>query len=441
MDDLDLPRQSSKHGFDRRHVVTDIIFTLASDLLGSIMTAAGTDAYEKLRDLVLRRLGSFRERSKLEQSLDSTRNRLQQSTKNYSAEFDNWTKELTEIIAAHPAADRAMRSLRQEIINLNVAVNQTQTQHVNITISGQSDAGINGDNQEDEPKDEGADEQSQTSTKAFIAMVAIVVVFIFIVSQCGSDGSTSHADLFPKKIGHWPAGATAEAVLAPVARRLAACAEEPLLSPVNCPQSQPGSDDSSVSGVHWSLDGDATDGARVVYVDRQFQVAGNAVMSVEFTDSDGAEFHTDLVHYRAWVDWNSGRPTLTSIIPFEGATPPSIVKHEPHVEWAGLQGAVLAAFRKCASAKIAPLPPACPTPEGSDISGSHAHWQLDNNPVLNAQEHFNKHWGYMDITGTYSMSATYSVFLLGKQRGIESGNYDAIVTIDGSRIHVLQIMG
>jgi hypothetical protein len=39
------------------------------------------------------------------------------------------------------------------------------------------------------------------------------------------------------------------------------------------------------------------------------------------------------------------------------------------------------------------------------------------------------------------MSASYSVFLLGRQQGIEAGNYDAIVTLNGTQISVLQIIG
>jgi hypothetical protein len=129
--------------------------------------------------------------------------------------------------------------------------------------------------------------------------------------------------------------------------------------------------------VRWTLDGNAADGAVIAYTDKQFEVAGNAIMSVSFSDSAGVEFDIHLIHYRAWVDWNSGSPNLISIIPFEGGTPPRINKQQPSLDWSSIQSAVLSEFKQCALSSAAPLPPQCPTTSDSDIDGSHAQWQLD----------------------------------------------------------------
>lgn len=302
--------------------------------------------------------------------------------------------------------------------------------------TGESDGGDVENGEYDESS------SSTTGIPGFAIVIALVVIAVIIASNLFGSGGKSNADqgdTFPiHNSARWPAGATRTAILAPIAERLATCAQEPLLSPVNCPQSQSAS---GALNVRWTLDGNSTDGARIVYVDKQFEMAGNFVMSVRFMDDGGGdELGIDMVHYQAWVDWNSGSPILTSIIPFEGGAPPSTTKHVPRIGLADLQMAVLAAFRKCVSSNMAPLPPQCPTTSDSEIAGSHARWQLDNNPVLNAQEAFNKHWGFFEVSGTFSMSAKYSVFLLGQQQGIENGNYDAFVTLNGSNLYVVQIV-
>ena len=38
------------------------------------------------------------------------------------------------------------------------------------------------------------------------------------------------------------------------------------------------------------------------------------------------------------------------------------------------------------------------------------------------------------------MTASYHVFLLGTQHGVEQGNYKAIVAVDGNKVNVLQIV-
>ena len=184
---------------------------------------------------------------------------------------------------------------------------------------------------------------------------------------------------------------------------------------------------------------DPADGARIVYLDHQFQVAGNAVMTVDYNDYQGSEFSLQLVNYRAWVDWNDGNPSLTGITNFSSGVPPTIVKHRPSLSWPSVTSAVLDAFRQCATYRTAPLPPQCPNDSNSPIYGSDAKWQLDNNPLGNAGECYDSSAGLIHVTGSFYMSVSYSETLFGRQHGDLQGNYKASVAIDDGKPVVLRI--
>ena len=258
-----------------------------------------------------------------------------------------------------------------------------------------------------------------------------------LVYSC-STGSSNTPSTFPQRGDSWPKGATASIVIAPVIQRLSICAQEATASPANCPQSL--SDDySGVTNVRWSLHGDPADGARIVYLDHQFQVAGRAVMAVAYTDYQGNEFSLQVVNYHAWVGWNNGNPSLTGITSFNSGASPTVVKHRSSVSWSSVASAVLGAFRQCATYRTAPLPPQCPNDSTSPIDGSNATWQLDNDPLGNAGGCFDPSSGLIHVTGSFYMSVSYSAALFGTQHSDLQGNYRASVAIDDGKPVVLQI--
>jgi hypothetical protein len=266
--------------------------------------------------------------------------------------------------------------------------------------------------------------------------VVVFVIIAVIAYAITSSHSTSNTP-FPAKGGPWPRGATVAGVMAPVLSRLKTCARVAVLTPVNCPQSMPDSY-GDATGIHWSLHGNPADGAKIVYLNNAFEVAGNAIMKVFYSGIDGNTVSVQTVHYRAQLRWRDGRASLMGIKGVSGAAGPLIRKHKPAITWDQVSKAVRSAFNYCAGSSSAPLPPQCPVDQYSGISGSHAHWRLTSDPLLNAQENFDPSSGLIHVTGSYSLSVTYSD-ILGRQHDSQNGNYEATVSVDGQTIEVLQI--
>jgi hypothetical protein len=275
---------------------------------------------------------------------------------------------------------------------------------------------------------------------AGIIIAIVVIALLYGISQ-GSSQASQATVAFPAKSNPWPAGVSANAVMQPVVNRLEACAQAPVLAPVNCPQSQ-ASSGADVTDVQWGLHGDAGNGAKIVFWKDRFYVGGNAVMAVAFSDDGNPQLAVQVVHYRAQVTWQNGTATLTSIEGVSSASGPVITKSQPSVPWNSVQKAVLSAFEECASATSAPLPPQCPTEQSiSDDSSSSARWDLTANPLPNSQESFDSSSGLIHVTGSFALSVTYHEFLIGEQHDLDAGNYNAVVSIDGTKIVVLQITG
>jgi hypothetical protein len=146
-----------------------------------------------------------------------------------------------------------------------------------------------------------------------------------------------------------------------------------------------------------------------------------------------------VVHYRAQVLWQNSAAVLSRIEGVSTASGPAIVKHEPAVTWNSIRQAVLSAFQNCTSSRSAQMPPQCPTEQNLDIPASSAKWILASDPVANAQESFDPSSGLINVTGSFAFNVSYHVFLLGEQHSSEAGNYNARVSVDGSKIDVLQI--
>ena len=268
--------------------------------------------------------------------------------------------------------------------------------------------------------------------------MTIVIIVIIVIANSATSGDTASYVPFPARGSAWPTGATASAIMAPVLTRLQTCSQAPVLAPVNCPQSEPDSY-SDAADVHWSLHGDPSDGAKIVYLKNRFYVAGNAAMKVMYSDATGDNLIVQIVHYRAQLLWRNGQADLTGIRGVSASSGPRIRKHEPEVTWSQLEEALRFAFNDCVAATSAPLPPQCPIDPYSSATGNNARWRLTADPLLNAQESFDSASGLIHVTGSYAMSVAYSETLLGQQHDSSSGNYDAAICLDGTKVDVLQI--
>lgn len=283
---------------------------------------------------------------------------------------------------------------------------------------------------------DGQDTQGSPGGGAFLFFLVAGIVGLFIWGSLG--GNSLPTVRFPSHSDRWPVGSSRSLVLGPVTNRLRACSRAPVLSPANCPQSISASD-AVASPTPWRLYGDPADGAHIVFWKNRFYVAGVAVMRATYSDDNGDELSVQIVHYRAILRWLGGAAELSSIRAVSASSGPRIVKHEPLAPWSQLMQAVRASFIKCARSTSAPLPPQCPTEQGSDIIGSKARWRLTDDPLLNATKRFDSSTGLIHVSGSFSLKVTYNVFLLGIQHGSEADNYDATVAVDGPKMTVLQI--
>jgi|SRR5215467_7351575 len=281
-----------------------------------------------------------------------------------------------------------------------------------------------------------SDSDSGAGIIAFLLIAAIIGFFFWNSSQSG--GSLPRVP-FPLHGSSWPAGATATAVMAPVIVGLQDCARAPVLAPANCPQSQtaayPG-----VARVRWSLHGDPADGARIVYRKNKFNVAGNTIMLVTYSDATrSSDLNIEIVHYRAQLSWHDNRAILLGIQGVSAVPGPTIIKHTPDVTWSQVQEVVRSAFFSCAAMRSVPLPPQCPTGPNSNLPRGSGRWHLKDDPLLNARETFNRNSGLIHVTGSYAMSVTYSELPVGKEHYTEAGNYNATVSDDQGKLDVLQL--
>lgn len=269
-----------------------------------------------------------------------------------------------------------------------------------------------------------------------LAAVAVLILLGWHYSGSSGPAAGNAASSFPSKSAPSPAQATDQLVLAPVASWLASCARQVVLSPVHCPQSASAGTD-QVSGVRWTLHGNAGDGAVVRYSQGKFWVLGHAVMTVTYSDS-GAQWQMDVFGYEATVDWNDGHPALaTPPQPVSLDSGPRVVKHDPHVPMSEASTLVMAGFKRCAALTVTPLPAQC---MGVGEDGDHASWTLTGDPVLNATESFDPSTGLVHVTGSFAMTDSYQIPFLGiHETDYPSGTYDAVLSMDGAHATLLEI--
>lgn len=279
------------------------------------------------------------------------------------------------------------------------------------------------------------DEDRNGSGPAGWLIAGVVCVFaVVLFHSLPSVGSGTVQ--FPVKSDPWPARASAPLVLAPVTGWLASCADQVVLSPLHCPQSASAGGD-EVSDVRWTLHGNPGDGAVIRYSDGTFSVMGHAVMTVTYNDS-GAQWQLAKFGYETTVSWNNGHPALASpLLAVSLTTGPPVVKHNPGLPWTEVSASVLAGFRRCAAETVTPLPVQC---MGTGPDGSHAAWKLAGNPLLDVAESFDPATGLVHVTGSYAMSVSYQEYFWGTPATSHpSGNYDAILSLDGKKITLLEI--
>jgi hypothetical protein len=270
----------------------------------------------------------------------------------------------------------------------------------------------------------------------WIVFIVVVVLLIYGGSHLGNSAS-SEAVQFPAKSAPWPEYSTAQLAELPVVNWLESCANEMVLSPINCPQSV-SSNGNAVSNVHWVLHGNPSDGAQIRYSNGKFWVLGHAVMTVTYTDSaEGNQWQMDTFGYEATISWNTNHPALDSLksVSLNGGA--SVTERDPHLSWSLVSAAVLTGFKQCAAYIITPLPEQCMS---IGDYGDHATWRLIDNPLLNARQHFDPATGLIHVTGSYVMTDSYLLQFIGsRENDYLSGNYDAVLSLDGGRISLLQI--
>jgi hypothetical protein len=302
------------------------------------------------------------------------------------------------------------------------------------------DIHIHGPPRHEEPASESrASGRQREKAAGGVGVFLLIAVIIYVVNLfLGSSSSTPQVS-FPTRGGPWPTGSTVSAVTAPVVGKLEDCAKAPVLAPANCPQSEPSYYAGAVH-VRWSLHGNATEGARIVFWRHEFYVLGNAVMEVTYTDASSTDYiDVRVVHYLAQLTWQNSHASLVRIRAVSAASGPRITKSRPAVTWSQVAGAVRVAFNHCVAVRYAPLPPHCPTAPYSGVPNGQARWHLTSNPLLNAQQSFDPASGLIHVIGSYAMDVSYSLPLIGIQRGSQSGNYNAMISLDQGRLNVLQI--
>ena len=267
-------------------------------------------------------------------------------------------------------------------------------------------------------------------------IIAIGILAFLLTGLFSQSSAKSGAVQMPARATAWPSLASTPLVLAPVTGWLASCAGQVVLSPLHCPQSASSGGD-EVSDVHWTLHGDPGDGAVIRYSGGTFWIIGHAVMTVTYNDS-GSQWQLNTFGYEATVTWNNGHPALASPPQAVSLTAgPPVAKHDPDLPWAQVSAAVMAGFRQCAAGTVTPLPAQCMNigPEGS-----HAAWKLIGNPLLDAAESFDPATGLIHVTGSYAMTVAYrESFWDTPATAYPSGHYDAMLSLDGTKITLLQI--
>jgi hypothetical protein len=271
----------------------------------------------------------------------------------------------------------------------------------------------------------------------FVLAVALV---LYGCSQLFGGGLEPPKSSFPAENGQRPDGSDNVLVVRAAVDALRSCAQVRVLKPVNCPQQVDGWGQDQATEVVWTLHGDPADGAKVAYngEEGRFHVLGTAVLTASFATAQRRELRLVVVNYWARIEWQGGQPKLTQIREFDDSPRPATDKKDLRVPDSVTLPLVEKAFKLCVAAKSAPMPPECPTGKNS-ISAGKAEWHMNGSPVLNAAASFQASAGLIRVVGNYSVTAAYSIFLIGPTSTEQSGKYEAVLSVDAGQPRVLRI--
>ena len=186
--------------------------------------------------------------------------------------------------------------------------------------------------------------------------------------------------------------------------------------------------------------GNPLDGSIVVYngAEGRFHLLGSTIMTVAYSMYSD-ELFSEAHHVKFWarLEWKNSAAEVVEIRSSDDdRNMPPVEKTDPLLTKDEAFPVVRRFFEKCFETKKAPMPPGCPE---TTVINDHVSWKLHGDPTLNASMGFDRETGLVKVTGDYSATASYNVFLLGPTTTPLGGRYSASIAIDGSKPNVLTI--
>ncbi|GAA2611746.1 hypothetical protein GCM10010399_48250 [Dactylosporangium fulvum] len=289
--------------------------------------------------------------------------------------------------------------------------------------------------------DEPSSEDNQTTAGKGVGVAAFVILLVILGCYNMIKDSPEPKPSFPSENGQRPEGSNDQAVLGAALDALRSCVKAPVLKPVHCPQQINDFNADNAADVAWRLHGDPSDGARVVFngEEGRFHVLGTAVMTVSYKEAPNQpRFRLRIVHYWARIEWTNNQPRLAEIRAYDDSPRPETNKRNPYVPDDVAFPLVEQAFQTCAAAKSSPMTPECPASK-NPIQSNKAEWKLNGSPLVNAHATFDSPSGLIHVTGNYSITVVYKLWLSGTTSQTETGQYDAVLSVDDGKPVVLRI--
>lgn len=284
------------------------------------------------------------------------------------------------------------------------------------------------------------DEESETEARQRTRLKTLLIAGAVVVTVLCAAGFVnaligSGDPSFPTKSQSYPPGATKGTVIKQAVQALQRCAQAVVLQPANCPQEVTDSV-YEPTNVHWQLYGDPGDGAYVSYSKGRFDVLGTAIMMATYVSYQRPAIDLQIVRFWAQVSWSNGKAEFSRIEPYVGNSRLGVRKSNPHLPNSAALAAVAQSFRSCIAGGQEPMAPACPQGDGSPIG--RVTWVLNGDPIINTRQSFDAATGLIHVNGSYSATAEASYFGI-RSTQTQSGNYDAILVMDGGKPVVLRI--
>jgi hypothetical protein len=268
-------------------------------------------------------------------------------------------------------------------------------------------------------------------------IIIAVTVFAVVVSRVVATPADPEA-VMPGESGDRPPDAHESIILTAVKDSIVSCAKAVVLQPVNCPQASD-NPNTPPMGVQWSLHGDPVGGARLVWHNDRFHVAGYAVLTVKYLHEGQWAHQVYAVPYRAEATWARGRATIVGLRTFSTIDRQSIKKKNPEIQWSQIEPVLRNSFQRCGATTHSPMPAGCPYSITTPALDA-ARWTFDADPLLNAKYSFDEATGLVHVWGSY---AAIVESLGGRFKGnvwSQAGNYRAIFIPESSGLRTLKIV-